>query len=524
MQVEAKGYTSQGPDLAVLPVEPGTLGLRFVLERAQQTTFRAVDAKTCAPIEVFGLRVVSGIGSESKGRRYISERALPAPRRQAGGALEVSATPGVDVFTMTAADYRTVRADVQWDQASPGVQTVQLKCGGSLVGRLDAEGLEGWSLLLEMGAWSGGGRQAPGQAFGVAPAQRPSGAANQELAKTPMSRRTRDTEGRDVPLRVDGSFEVRGLDSGRYRLMGRSGSGRVLVVEDIRVRHSSATDLGVLTPTEAGHVRGRVLIEPEFDPSGIEVFLDDWRHARVSLTDAEGRFEFSDVEPGTHYVISGTRARALAGGRPLYFELAASQVAELELDARGLATGRLTVRVLGGGEPLERVRVSARFESSVPNGWIGRDLGITNALGAVQAEFIGGTSVALEVTSGAVAWTPDVGRIVVPAAGDVEVEIELDLGSAELRLPEGLDMERSWHHTFELFAANLPGSDPISKTSWVTESGSLLFERSYVRLLTDPPRLLLEGVPTSARSYRCTTRERSGRPRGVWHSLPAPHS
>ena len=110
-----------------------------------------------------------------------------------------------------------------------------------------------------------------------------------------------------------GHFSVQGLEPGTYTLTVRADGLQDLVREGVDVRAGEATDLGDLTLTAGGTVRGRVVRQPEGIPvAGAAVRVKQGGlfnirallgQDRVTLTDLAGKFELKGLPIGPTTVV-----------------------------------------------------------------------------------------------------------------------------------------------------------------------------------------------------------------------------
>ncbi len=181
----------------------------------------------------------------------------------------------------------------------------------------------------------------------------------------------------------DGSFEIRGLDPGRYRLDVRRGLGAPLGAtgdpsgrppgERVEVRAGRTTEVELAIPTPDGEIRGRVVadgdepvpdafvsVQREPDRPGADrsraarrVRWGGWFEDRKPvLTDADGNFTVEGLDPGTYVVYAARRG----GGDGVVEHVAVGETVTVRIEAPGTISGTVTVR--GGGVP-DRMTVSA---------------------------------------------------------------------------------------------------------------------------------------------------------------------
>ena len=399
--------------------EPGTEGLEIVLRGDVTTTFWVLDDDTGKPIERFGLRILRNKGREATVRNNTAFGTPPRERQRPGGAVKVGARPGKDRYEVYARGYREARGEIVHDPDRPGYQTLRLRPGDAVTGRvvdpLDGSGIAGARVVLTPGL-----------------------VQNRELA-----------DGSKVPaLYPKREYAVRAItdEEGRFHLSGEL-ENRTCALEvraeqgalrrfplEIRER---VTDLGDLVLEPAATIEGRVLVPTGTRPSGLQVQLDGPRSSTTAVVDAQGRFRFEGVAAGRHTLDVEADPGVLVHGPPFQVELAAGEVRALELDLRDRAATEVRLRVDLSGQKPDDLTILLRDERSGEE----TELGQLNVDGLVIGWVRAGGSarVVLDPAYGAKIVHPTA-LLPLQAGVTVEEELHFELARLELTLGPAIDL------------------------------------------------------------------------------------
>jgi len=325
LRVEAAGYRSR--EVAVETREP----LRIALE-PQEGVEGILLAESGLPVTE--ARIVA-TGPIDAGTR--TTRTLPLSLEDGRFRLDLPG-PGRYDLTVRAAGFRDHRIDeptlIQGERLDLGV--IVLSPGAGIAGRVvsaGAEGVEGADVrLVPLG---------------------PAGLAvihDRYLPHT-VSDRT-------------GRFELSGLDAGRYEVRIEH-RGAVFAHRRFDLERDERLDLGEVVLRPGVRVRGTVTGRSGEPREGLTVRLTDAEAAslfplRVTTSDAEGRFDLDELEPGAYRVIVVGERQLLA--QELTVE-AGDEETVLDLVAGGVRLAGVVVR---GGEPVAggRLLLGSAFDPS----------------------------------------------------------------------------------------------------------------------------------------------------------------
>ncbi|MEM6672980.1 MAG: carboxypeptidase-like regulatory domain-containing protein [Planctomycetota bacterium] len=307
--------------------EPGRSDIEIVMTPSEKTTFLVVDAATGEPIERFGIGILEDNGSKAK-RRVYTERRRPRPKDRPGGTRRLNARVGEDLYVVHAEGYLLATGDVEHDVEGEALQTVRLRSGGRLLGRVTK-----------------GGAALPGADVDVVVSRR------SRVDENTMQRTTTDADGR---------FVLAGLSGSQYRLTVRAPQGAPMVLSNLECLPGQDTDVGEIAIVPGGTIAGVVLVPASVDASGLTVRRGAWEDGLVATTDASGRFRFEDVSVGAHTVVQEGRPGVLEYGAAETVEVASGETIEVTLDATGLVLVPIQLTLDLGALPAKNVRVELR--------------------------------------------------------------------------------------------------------------------------------------------------------------------
>lgn len=300
-----------------LVVEPGTLDLRIVLERAPRTEFRVIDAATLEPVESFWLGVFRHGGSGAT-RPIHGGAKRGRARPQPGGIVTADAAVGRDRVNVSSPGYLEHESDVEHDSPGGGVQTILLSRGATVTGRVFSEG-------------------APAADVEVAI----EGRSERSIAK--------------VRTDAEGKYELVGVGRGTHGLVatvrGDTLTARTQVTVDLLGAAPAAIEAPDLHLTRpgTGTIQGKVLLPPDVPPDGLIAYHGRWSEARRVPVRSDGTFTLEDVPEGRCVVHLGGGQGLLKNAPPTEVEVPANGVALATIDAAraGVATLSLTVEIPG---------------------------------------------------------------------------------------------------------------------------------------------------------------------------------
>ncbi|MEM9378495.1 MAG: carboxypeptidase-like regulatory domain-containing protein [Planctomycetota bacterium] len=386
--------------------EPGMSDLEIVMTPAEKTTFHVVDAATKEPIERFGLRILQDNGSKAKKRVY-TEKRRPKLEDHPGGTALSSGRPGEDIYVVHADGYLLASGDIEHDVEGEPVQTVELRLGGRLIGR-----------VVEDGA--------------------PVEGANVDVVRSRGSRVDENTLLRTV-TDAEGRFTLAGLAGGGYRLTVRPRAGAPVVREGLSCRAGEDTDLGEVALVPGGTITGTVLLPAGVDPGDLTVRRGAWEDGHTTTTDASGRFHFESVPAGKQTLYQEGRPGAIDSGGTTTVEVVSGETADVTIDATDLVLVPIQIAIDLGPLPAKDARVTL-LAVDAPESMDFRsrkrwqiDLGRTNEDGVASAAGrpIGPSRVRLRLASGGALEHPTARVDVIPG-GSVEATVAFELASMKL--------------------------------------------------------------------------------------------
>jgi len=424
LEVDAKGYAPGDPAAAKQEYAPGTDGIEIALAPDVLTRFVVVD-EDGAPVELFGLDVERFQSRALPSRERVYGGGTPRPREHPGGVVELGARPGLDRFDLFAPGFEETSGEIEHDDGAPGVQTIRLSRGVSLVGRIVADGqpVAGAAVALTPG-W-------------MREQTTDDGATIAAFAEDLQMRAVTETG-------ADGRFAFAGLDEGdAYALSASHGERGVLRLVPVVPEERGENDLGDLELAAPGSIAGRLVLPPGVAADGHAIYLDDWRRDVSATSDAAGRFRFDGVVPGEHTLHVDDTPGVLAAGAPFAVAVEEGETAEVALDCRDRAVAEVALRVdlgdVGDVDP-EGWRVMLRPLGGEP-GETGEtyELGDLDADGRVHGFVRAGGEAAVEVIVwGYTTLVHPTARVPLPVGAQPERTIAFELGALELALPESV--------------------------------------------------------------------------------------
>ncbi|MCP5021930.1 MAG: carboxypeptidase regulatory-like domain-containing protein [bacterium] len=405
---------------------PGTRDLVITMQSVKRTRFIVLDDASGEGIDQFGLGIYLDEGSKaSRGGR--TERRRPRVKDHAEGFALATAREGVDLYLVAAAGYPLVYGDVKWDTPGEAIQTIRLKRGASVIGRIVRDGQALTDTVVRIVAIS--------PSFGkITPEML---AAMQAGGPMPEAKSYREDNNRLVATQSDdqGRFELKGLKGGMYKLSVLPKDGTPLIIQPTTVKREGTTDMGELNVLAGSFVRGSVLLPPGINPLGIKVYLDDWRQEVSTPLDASGQFAFDDISSGSHTFTLGEVPGRLSSGASTTVDLRPGETSTVQIDATLYAECDVTLTIKLNGRAREGVQVT-----------------VTSALDPTRTKYLGTSDSSGAVTARLQAWGESVvdvrfldvsiqyagPPVIINPGPPIERELNFDLCSIHLQLPEGV--------------------------------------------------------------------------------------
>ena len=402
----------------------GERGLDLVLPSAQRWTFSVVDDADGSPIERFGIAIADKPGRGVHGGIDGMDIDL---RDHLRGEATSHADPSRNRVRVQAPGRASIEIDVVGDAGSSRRQTIRLKVGGSVVGRVAAgdRPLEAAQVALSRGALlarEGWSPDPPEDAwFG---------------RNYPCDLGEYDGRLRVVRTDAAGSFRITDLPTGTYDVVVASESLGPRKQKRVRVEAGRVRDLGTLVLEAPAAVRVRVELGAPSSFEGIEVALDgDLRGARA--VSASGELRIDGLGAGLHSItLKPNRFLLQAESREV--RLAPGADAEVLFDLSSFLPSRLKVRVTRNGKPFEAGLVQAHVTSGTGE-WV-RNMLVCDAEGWFTDELPGGSELGL------FALSRDrliVGRLpaqTIAKGVEVRLDVAVDPGFLEIVLPPSIDV------------------------------------------------------------------------------------
>lgn len=267
-------------------IQPGQGEVKLVLRRPNRMTFTVVDQATGAPIERYGLGIANKPNLGVHGG--IDQEDIPL-RAYARGESVAHADPARHVVRVQSPGYASVESEITPEGDTGTRQTLRLKKGSSLFGRVATEGrpVSHASVAVVRGpvgtVYSGTDRYEADSWFLMD--------YRKDLG---------DYVGRPrlVESAADGSFRFDDLSTGTYDLLVESPRLGPALLKKIRVDVGEGRDVGVLTLGAPATIRGRVVAGPEVSPVGMQYSLDGYD--RQEIANADGTFTIEGLGAGLH--------------------------------------------------------------------------------------------------------------------------------------------------------------------------------------------------------------------------------
>lgn len=320
---------------------PGASGIRIHLTRLATSDVTVLDARTRAPIEVFGLDDLPAVRD--------TDEPLSPPSLQhhdAGRATILVQIPPQRIVVWA----RGYEPRIQQLSAAPE-QVVLLDLLGSVRGRLSRDGAPFAKARVVARPLGVDLRSA--SYFGESMRDQP-------LGRHPGNEQQRGTvERQNWYARVDaeGEFEFTQLDSGAWELLAIEDGSDVLrrLVPKLTLQHAEALDVGTLDfPSGHTSVLLRVLVDEPLQVRDVMELI------HVSLNGASLRpfadrpdasgWHVSGLAPGDLGVRVGSNAAAIGELAKIYATLREGEESTVDIDLRGLDLCRLTVRIDAAAE------------------------------------------------------------------------------------------------------------------------------------------------------------------------------
>ena len=398
---------------------PGTRGLKIVMRTQAPIRFLVIDAVTDDAVSRYGIKILENNGSKSP-RRVMNGHRRPAFSEHPDGIATTYARPGIDQYLIAAKGYVLAVADVKEDEPGGGLQTVHLKHGAQVHGRVVRGGQPVALAPVDIvsgsriGTWSVDGKVA---------------------WKFYVDRDTKQSTTTDG----EGLFSFIALPLGDFRLTVRPKELPPLRMQLEDLEQTEHRQLGDLVLLDAATVEGIVLVPPEINAAGLQVFVDDLKDSDLALVDAFGRFRIEGLAPGEHTLTLKGRPGRLAQGNPVSVELFPGTVHDVTLDARDSIMGHVRLTIRSNELDISGARVSLRQVGDLARH---EDLGICDDQGQVNG-FISAKEewrvhVRFVVGEYSRNVVHPVVRVQTTALGEAEMEVQFDFARLGIQVPAGI--------------------------------------------------------------------------------------
>ncbi len=475
LEVTLDGYDSFGVDDRATHYAQNTRDLRIVLKKSEaaKTRFAIIDESSGAKIEVFGLEIERDRGSRAERGSWTSYRPHPKPLAHPGGEVDVSARPGLDLYTVVAPGYTRKSGDVEHSSKDSSLQTVKLARGGGLLGRalVGAAPAAAVTLRLEAGTW-------------------PIEETASERSKSGRMFIANSDDVQQVSTAADGRFRIDSLSPGSYRLTLRAPTGESLEVVPVRIRMKGDTDVGDLVLQKGATVVGRILVPERRQRQGLVVSLDGPRSTVKQTSDAEGRVRFEGLTAGHHSLTLDDVPGLLAEGAEAEVDVTAGESQEVVIDARDRGTCKVVLTIEIPGQSVEGLEV---YLGPLEDPTQSLHLGSTDAKGVVSGfvRAAGMAKVAVQIPRGTSLLHPSA-QVPLLLDRNVESTVRFEVGSVRLEIPSSLQLPSEGSATLYCPGNLNAGSTPILM---VTGIGVALDQHNGMELEADGRHFLAKLFP-----------------------------
>lgn len=366
--------------------DPGTEGIEVVLVRPRLTTYTVVNAESNAPIETFGLKIIT-VRTEHGTTSSSDHDEAARPVEHPGGNVQERGDPRFDDFTIVAPGFAPKRGRVSHDVGGVPSQTIRLEPAGWMTGRFALDGKPLANVTIQASADRLPAR--PGVTDG-----------EDDVFSDDWVKDLGRFEGRSRNFLAedDGAFRIGDLAAGTYELRLCATGVAPRVLERIRVESGRETDLGDVEAFLPSTIAGRIVLTAGVPSSGLTISLGDANWAddeKAQTTDVEGRFEFANLEEGTHHLWIEPKPGVLLRGKPIQVQLGRAEQREVLIELGERVPARIEARIRIRGQAAAGLSVIAKSEPSANNDLLGE----TNELGVATGDAHPGDLVYVEVES-----------------------------------------------------------------------------------------------------------------------------
>lgn len=437
--------------------EPGAEGVHLRLEsRGVRCRFQVVDTRDGSPILRFGARIHRGADLPVDDPRYEDPWGSdPSPRERDEGRVEADARPGVDRFGFAAPGFMAKHVGIQPDALGGGDQVVRLTPAPGVRGRIVERGqaVSGQEVILQFGDLCVVQNLGADGSTVPLPADHPLKAAlgaqwgypmlgvwpiDEPLPPLRLGSIGTHPRYRRTLTDADGRFQFTDLEIGGVEVMASSKDGRRFVRSGILgFEAGTLIDLGDLEGQPSANLRGRLVPSGPGQLGGHGIVVHADRVHRVE-TDVHGSFELNGLPPGRHYLHvdpgEGLHAPRI-GSQSFYVNLSAGETRDIDLEIRSHASCELSIAMTCNGKPIDGAHVS--FDSDDP-GFDGSSLDLdANGRGTVVIPAHVPLRGSLRLGGAGLQWGSDRDY----PSGPFHLDVALETGQLEVRLPPGLEFE-----------------------------------------------------------------------------------